>query len=171
MPFILADASTLGATDSIPPPPVPAIVAERTAADSPYPLDAIGLTVSWVSGSGLMYRHFFDDIGIQVSGVPYVTGDVAFLNFGGQVMYRVIKRYPFQFSPMIGVGYAFNKNTFLSGPEKADMGIAPGVQLDYAFNRNLWAFAHIGYTFGAQVTSSMTADFKPGGGIGTYFAF
>jgi len=166
VPFILADAST-----APPPPPPPAVVAEQPAAETLYPPDAIGLAVSWVSGSGLMYRHFFDDWGIQVCGVPYVTGNVAFLNFGGQVMYRVIKRYPFQFSPLLGVGYAFNKNTFLSASEKADMGIAPGVQLDYAFNRNLWAFAHIGYTFGAQVTTSMTADFKPGGGLGAYFAF
>jgi len=75
------------------------------------------------------------------------------------------------YSPLLGVGCAFNKNTFLSVAEKADMGIAPGVQLDYAFSRNVWAFAHIGYTFGAQVTSNMTADFKPGGGLGAYFAF
>jgi len=170
VPFLLADASTTS-----PPPAPPAVVAEQPAADTLYPPDAIGLGVSWVSGSGLVYRHWVDETwGFQLGGIPYVQGTFAFVNFGGQIMYRAIKRYPYQFSPLLGIGYAYNKNSwFVQNGEKTDIGLAPGVQLEYALNRNLWAYAHIGYTMGAQITTGATpsADFRPGGGLGMFFAF
>lgn len=163
-----------------------------TIAETPYrPANytrALGVTVSYLSGSGLTYRHWLEnDWGFQVSGVPFMSlqeGQLTgFANLGLQAMMPIFKGDRVRLFGLLGFGAAYTANRNASYPDgnysnpvytlatRTDLGIAPGIGLDYLFFNNFALTAALGYTF-SQTTRSDYQNgapqpgLSPGGTIG-----
>ena len=135
--------------------------------------DAIGMGVSWISGSGIIYRHYDkSEFGYQVAGIPWVTGQWTLFNVGAQVMQRIMTRDQVSMHWLLGFGYAYMKNNWLTDwqqqSEHVDLGIAPGVGIDYSLGKNWWVTGALSYTFGAQWGLDKSGNVsKPTNGRGT----
>lgn len=163
------------------PPAVVEAVSPATEAN------ALGVSVTWIGGSGLTYRHWFENnVGVQVAGIPWVTADLpgtngaitegtSFLNFGGQVMWRFLHQSDMQIYALGAIGYGFQKNTIFyngknSPKQHMDLGVAPGLGIDKKIAPNVWLNGELSYTFGFQTNDSVSSsNFIPGIGAGVFY--
>lgn len=150
---------------------------------------ALGLSVSYLAGSGLTYRRWFEnDWGVQVAGIPFVTVSnnvpSGFVNLGLQGMVPFFKGERVRLYGLLGTGAAYNVSNTYAYPAPAldgtqppavmvssdrwDLGVAPGVGVDYLFYNNFALTAALGYTVsrtsGRDVTPSWSLG--PGGTFG-----
>lgn len=167
--------------------PDKATIAETPVRPTNY-ARALGLSASNLSGSGLTYRRWFEnDWGVQVAGIPFVTVTnnlpSGFVNLGLQGMMPFFKGERVRLYGLLGVGAAYSLNrysTYVPGPggadgsmvttttDRWDLGIAPGIGLDYLFFNNLAVTTAVGYTVGRTSGSQQDPSWSlsPGGSIG-----
>lgn len=150
---------------------------------------ALGVAVSFLSGSGLTYRRWFDnDWGFQVSGVPWMTLQegmlTGFTNLGAQAMMPIFKGDRIRLFGLLGFGALYTASRTTTYPDndytkppvyglstRTDLGLAPGIGLDYLFLNNFAVTAALGYTFSQSSESGVNngaprPGFSPGGTIG-----
>ncbi len=149
---------------------------------------AMGLSVSNLSGSGITYRRWFEnDWGYQVAGIPFVSVSnnepSGFVNLGVQGMMPFFKGQRVRLYGLLGLGALYNRTQTTAYPpqnpdgtyppgvpavsERWDLGVAPGVGVDYLFFNNLGVTAAVGYTFSRQSgTQGASWGLSPGGSFG-----
>lgn len=135
--------------------------------------NALGLTVSTISGSGITYRRWFENnMGVQVAAIPFlgVNSDGSmggFLNAGVQAMYAPLKTDSVALYGLLGWGVGVN----LSGGQ-IDSGVAPGLGVDWFLSPNFALTGALGYTFSSTQTSQRVSyALSPGFTIGGMFYF
>lgn len=150
---------------------------------------ALGLSLSFLSGSGLTYRRWFaNDWGVQVAGIPFVTVSnsvpTGFLNLGLQGMMPLFKGERIRLYGLMGVGAGYNVSNYATYPapgpdgivgapvmvfrDRWDLGVAPGLGLDYLFYNNFALTGAVGYTFSRTSGNDAAPSWAlgPGGTIG-----
>ncbi len=158
------------------------------AAWEPKDQHGIGVTVSWVAGSGVSYRHWWQNgFGFQVAAVPLISYQndslSGLMNVGVQGMGPIVLNRTFRLFWLLGYGAAFDRGYFYNlsyagKPDayRLDQGVAPGVGLDLMITPNFALHAGLAYTVSYSGNSEtgtlvLKPGFSPGGAIGSYFYF
>lgn len=143
-------------------------------ASSSLPLQSLGVSVSWLTGSGLSYRRWFENgYGYQVAGVPLVTTTNTFVNVGAQVMQVITKNEAFRIYGLTGFGVGYGaSNGFGTGVpiNHTDIGVPLGVGFDWYVARNVACTLGVGYTLSTSFNGSQSAGygFTPGFSFGSF---
>lgn len=153
----------------------------QTYALLPEPANSIGLGISWLSGSGVTYRHWFPDgFGFQVAAVPFLSispnasGSSSLTglgNIGMQGMYKFLRWQNFRLFWLLGFGYAYNTwFTDGNGTPRNDFGLAPGIGADWMLASNLGLNLSLGYTVSYTQIGGQPGQpgFSPGAGGGIF---
>lgn len=143
------------------------------------PKHGVGLQYSSLSGSGATYRHWFaSGWGAQIAGIPAISVEnlqtSGFVNLGVQGMRSILKTDRLRLYGLVGAGMLYRPNvTAYADPTPVtgntwDLGLAPGLGLDYrVFDRVLLSGA-MGYTFSrhAPVSGPPRYAYSPGFTLG-----
>jgi hypothetical protein len=150
------------------------------------PRHGVGLQYSSLSGSGASYRHWTESgWGYQIAGIPalaYNQNQISgFVNLGLQAMRTVLKTDRLRLFTLLGIGALYQPNlkrsryddatqAFVSQTGEAwDVGIAPGLGVDYLIHDRFVLTGALGYTFSRQSFSAETPSYaySPGLTLGT----
>lgn len=152
--------------------PLPKPLVERES-------DGLGLSISWLAGSGLTYRHWFNNgTGLQVAATPFFQpsgGTISgFANVGLQGMHTVLHAETFRAFWILGYGLLVMTNG--TDSPSMDHGVAPGIGLDYYPTKNLALHAALAYTVSYKIRPAgkdfdAGLGFSPGGALGAFFYF
>lgn len=151
----------------------PRPAAALAASSAALPRHSLGVSVSWLTGSGLTYRRWFENgLGFQVAGVPMLTTTNTFVNVGGQVMQLITKNDAFCLYGLTGFGVGYSaSNGFGTGVpiNHTDIGIPLGVGMDWYVTRDVACTLAIGYTLSTSFNGAQSAGygFTPGFSFGT----
>ncbi|MNR78860.1 hypothetical protein D3C72_95600 [compost metagenome] len=157
---------------------------ERIASGTPR--HGVGLQYSSLSGSGATYRHWTESgWGFQIAGIPALSfannRTEGFVNLGLQGMHSFLKTDTLRLYTLLGIGALYRPNvmhsrfdpgsnsTVTQTGDAWDIGLAPGLGMDYrVFDRILLTGA-LGYTFSRQSFSAEapTYAYSPGFTLGT----
>lgn len=147
------------------------------------PSHGVGLQYSLLSGSGVTYRRWHENgWGYQVSGIPalsFSSGKASgFINLGMQGMLVHLQTNRMRLYSMFGIGaYYRPSETRYYTPEGTygertgeawDIGIAPGLGLDYRLYDRFVLTGALGYTFSRQKfhIDPETYGYSPGVSLG-----
>lgn len=158
--------------------------AERTATWSPR--QGVGVQYSSLSGSGASYRRWSENgWGFQVAGIPALSftdsRTTGFVNLGLQGMSPLLKTDRLRLYTLLGLGalYRPNEVRHTYDPETQlstsyvgtawDLGLAPGVGVDYRIHDRFLLTGALGYTFSRQSFGPATSSYgySPGVTLGT----
>lgn len=149
------------------------------------PGHGLGLQYSSLAGSGATYRNWKGSWGWQVAGIPalaFTDGQASgFVNMGLQGMYTLLKTDNLRLHTLLGMGAlyrpsetrsVYNPTTGISPSrtgEAWDLGLAPGIGLDYRIFDRFLVTGALGYTFSRQsfIDEEATFAYSPGFTIGT----
>ncbi len=147
------------------------------------PRHGVGLQYSALSGSGAAYRHWSESgWGVQIAGIPALSFSdnrtSGFVNLGLQGMKAFLKTDRLRLYTLLGVGalYRPNETRYTSPTASApltgsawDLGLAPGLGIDYRIQDRFILTGALGYTFSRQSFASEvpTYAYSPGITLGT----
>jgi opacity protein-like surface antigen len=150
------------------------------------PRHGVGLQYSSLSGSGATYRHWTESgWGIQLAGIPALTFTnnrmEGFVNVGLQGMRSFLKTDRLRLYTLLGIGALYRPNVTYSrfdpdsqtySPKTGDawdLGLAPGLGMDYRVHDRILLTGALGYTFSRQSvsTDAPTYAYSPGFTLGT----
>ncbi len=150
------------------------------------PQQGVGLQYSSLSGSGATYRRWgANGWGFQIAGIPalsFVNNRTAgFVNLGLQGMSTFLKTDRLRLYTLLGVGALYRPNESrsrwdsdtqtVSTQEGAawDVGIAPGLGVDYRIYERFLLTGALGYTFSRQSFAAEPPSYaySPGITLGT----
>ncbi len=150
------------------------------------PGHGVGLQISSLSGSGASYRHWTESgWGFQVAGIPALSYDgkkvSGFVNLGLQGMKTLLKTDRLRLYTLLGIGALYRPNEVRTRFDDAsqgyvtrtgdawDLGIAPGLGVDYRIYDRFVLSGALGYTFSRQsfATELPSYAYSPGFTLGT----
>lgn len=150
------------------------------------PRHGVGLQYSSLSGSGATYRHWTPGgWGVQIAGIPALSFNnnrtEGFVNMGMQGMRSFLKTDRMRLYGLLGVGALYRPNISRSrvDPDTTtystvtgdawDLGLAPGLGMDYRVHDRILLTGALGYTFSRQSfsTDAPTFAYSPGITLGT----
>ena len=150
------------------------------------PRHGVGVQYSSLSGSGATYRHWTQSgWGVQIAGIPALSfannRTEGFVNLGLQGMHSFLKTDTLRLYSLLGIGALYRPNvsrSYFNSDSQSyvtvvgdawDVGLAPGLGMDYrVFDRILLTGA-LGYTFSRQsfAAEAPTYGYSPGITLGT----
>jgi len=150
------------------------------------PRHGVGLQYSSLSGSGASYRHWTPGgWGVQIAGIPALSftknRTEGFVNMGLQGMRSFLKTDRLRLYGLLGVGALYQPNvsrgrvdpgTNLFSTQTGDawdLGLAPGIGVDYRVHDRILLSGALGYTFSRQsfAADAPTFTYSPGVTVGT----
>gem|GEM_PF-2110833 len=150
------------------------------------PRHGLGIQYSSLSGSGATYRNWLDNgWGYQVAGIPAISFSdnrtTGFVNLGLQGMAPILKTDRLRLYSLLGIGalyrpndvrYIYDPGTGVSTDRTGDawdIGLAPGIGLDFRIYDRFLLTGALGYTFSRQsfAADAPTYAYSPGISLGT----
>lgn len=150
-------------------PPAPSAREARLERLAPVPFDwnpqhGLGIQYSSLSGSGATYRRWLPSgWGVQIAGIPALSltnnQTQGFVNLGLQGMAPLLKTDSLRLYTLLGIGalyqphvvrYSYDYDTQLGSSRTADawdIGLAPGIGLDFRVHERILLTGALGYTF------------------------
>ena len=82
---------------------------DNKKAGTGFPSNEFGLNLGSTTGLGLSYRHWFDDFGIQLTGIPYKDQNEFFSSLAFTVMYSFVETKHVRVFAYLGNHYMHHK--------------------------------------------------------------